>query len=404
MNRKIPITLGACAVTLAAAASAFAQMPLMPDAKTMTPSYVQTDLDTLHGGGKVLHDKLLANPWGIAFAPGTFIWISDNDTGVSTLYDATGAIAPLVVTIPPGMGQTPPSNPTGVIVNPVNNFDSSSPEFDGALFIFASENGTVDAWEATAKDMPTSATLVVDNSMNGAVYKGLAIANDGGQDQLYVTNFNAGTVEVYDDTFTLVPSTSSQLVANAFTDPAATAGFAPFGIFNIGGTLFVTYAKQNAAKNDEINAPGNGFIDEYEPNGQLVKRFATGNQLDSPWGIVTAPAMGFGPLSGKLLVGNFGDGRINAFDPTTGDFVATMTDAHGHDIVNPGLWGLEFGTGVTNSAGPDTGATNELFFTAGGAKQNQGTFGNIQFTTTTSKKTGSGMPAPGPYGVMPGMM
>jgi uncharacterized protein (TIGR03118 family) len=352
-------------------------------ASAASSAYVQSNLVTFHHGGGVNHDRQLSNPWGIAFAPGTFIWISDNNTGVSTLYDAAGKKQQLVVTIPPGMGQSPPSNPTGVVVNPANNFTSQNPEFGGGLFLFATENGTIASWEATPSSFPSSATTVVDNSAAGAVYKALAIASDGGNDQLYVTNFRAGTVEVYTTTF----SPATNLANNAFVDPMAIAGFAPFGIFNINGTLFVTYARQDAAQSDEVNAAGSGFIDEFGTDGTFIKRFATGGNLDSPWGIVMAPS-NFGPLSNDLLVGNFGDGRINAFDPDTGNFIATMTNSRGHDIVNPGLWALVFGV-TTSGTEPSLGSPTELFFTAGGAKQNKGTFGDIQFANP--KKTGGGM-------------
>lgn len=243
-------------------------------ASAASPAYVQTNLVTFHHAGGANHDRQLSNPWGVAFAPGTFIWISDNNSGVSTLYDATGKKQQLVVTIPPGMGQSSPSNPTGVIVNPVNNFTSTSPEFGGGLFLFATENGTIASWEATPPaTFPTSATTVVDNSAAGAVYKGLAIGSNSGNDELYVTNFHAGTVEVYTTTF----GPAMNLVNNAFLDPTAMAGFAPFGIFNINGTLFVTYAMQNAAKTDEVNAPGNGFIDEFSTDGTFLRHVTSGS-------------------------------------------------------------------------------------------------------------------------------
>ena len=204
----------------------------------------------------------------------------------------------------------------------------------------------------------------VDNSASGAVYKGLALGNNGTGNFLYATNFNAGTIDVFDGNF------APAALSGNFTDPNLPAGFAPFGIQNIGGILVVTYAEQDASKHDDVPGAGNGYVDEFDMNGNLLKRLVSGGVLNSPWGVAMAPA-GFGDLSGDLLVGNFGDGRINAFDPSTGAFLDTLNDGLGAPIVVQGLWGLLFGNGGNG------GAQNELFFSAGINDEADGLFGKF---------------------------
>ena len=212
--------------------------------------------------------------------------------------------------------------------------------------------------------MPSSA---VDRSTatdpagdRGAVYKGLALVSTPAGNLLYATNFRFGTVEVFDSNFNLV---------NTFTDPTVPAGFAPFGIHNIGGDLFVTFAKQDAAKFDDEAGPGHGFVDVFAPNGDLLQRLASRGRLDSPWGVTLAPAT-FGAFAGDILVGNFGNGRINAFAPSTGQFLGQLKSNHG-PLTIPGLWGLRFPTGSLNVV------PGALYFTAGLNHEADGLFGDI---------------------------
>ena len=324
-------------------------------------------------------DPHLVNSWGIAFSPTGPFSIADNGTGVSTFYDGNGrpfptSTAPLVVTIPP-----PADSPAGTVAAPTGVVFNGTPDFvvsEGSQsgpshFIFATEDGTISGWNPQVD--PTHAILAVDNSSNavdrfklGAVYKGLALGDTGSGTFIYATNFRDGVVEMYDAHFQF---------RRSFTDPgirpdAKNPGFAPFGIRNIGGLLYVTFALQNAARHDDVAGPGHGFIDVFELDGTFVQRFSTGGTLNSPWGLALAPA-NFGPLSNHLLVGNFGDGRINAFDPTTRGFAGQLEDQHGNPITIQGLWGLTFGNG--GLAGP----TNVLFFAAGINDESDGLFGDI---------------------------
>jgi len=332
--------------------------------------YRQTNFVSLKAGGR--RDKQLINPWGIAFTRGTFIWITDNNAGVSTLYNAHGRKQKLVVTIPTPANDTDPPAPTGIVVNP-NALKGTSSDFGGALFVFSTENGTLATWKETDNAM---ATLAVDNSAKGAIYKGLALAATNTGDRLYATNFGKGVVEVYDTDF------NQLTVAGGFADADIPSNFSPFGIQNIDGNLFVTYAEPDGS-GDEINGTGNGFVDKFDTDGNLLQRFAAHGQLNSPWGVALAPT-NFGPLSNLILVGNFGDGAINAYDANTGAFVNQVKDRKGNVIANPGLWALTFGDGKI-------GSTNELFFTAGGADQSTGVFGALHLGTLMSGTGG------GPY-------
>ena len=322
--------------------------------------YFQTNLTSDLPGVAAHQDTNLVNPWGIAFAPTSPAWISDNGSGLSTLYNGAGQTIPLVVTVPPPTGGTPPSAPTGVVFN-------GTTDFDGSHFIFATEDGTISAWTSG-----TAATLEVDNSASGAVYKGLTLGNNGGTELLYAANFNSGAVDVFNSSFH-----TASLAAGAFTDPNLPAGYAPFDIQNIGGMIYVTYAKQDAQKHDDVAGAGNGFVDVYNTAGALQGRLISHGALDSPWGLAVAPAS-FGPFGGDLLVGNFGDGEIDAYNPTTGAFLGVLKDSHGNPIINQGLWGLSFGNGANGFN------ANDLYFTAGipgpGAVEDHGLFGVIQPT------------------------
>ena len=339
MARRILAVL-LCPALIGILVMSLAPQPLRADLN----NYVQTNLVSDIPGLAANTDPNLVNPWGIAFGPTSPFWISDNHTGLSTLYRGSGEIVPLVVTIPP-----PGGSPAGTQASPTGAVFNGSADFNGD----AGWNGG------------TSAIREVDNSGASAVYKGIAIAGD----LLYATNFSAGTIDVFNSSFGLTT------VPGGFVDPTLPAGFAPFNIANIGGQLFVTYAKQDADKHDDVAGPGNGFVDVFNTDGVLQKRLVSQGVLNSPWGMAVAPA-GFGPFGGDLLIGNFGDGTINAFNPSTGNLLGTLEDSNGQPIVNQGLWGLQFGN---NNATFDPHA---LYFTAGipggGSVEDHGLFGKLQ--------------------------
>jgi uncharacterized protein (TIGR03118 family) len=330
----------------------------------MASGYLQKNLVSNGATSAVTTDPNLLNPWGIAFFPGGPFWIADNGSGLSTLYDGLGAITPLIVTIPWAPGSTV-GTPTGIVANANSKLFIIPNTGDPALFIFASEDGTISAWNNLIS--LTQAQLVIDNSdggsPTGAVYKGLALGNNTTGSFLYATNFRSGKIDVFDSTF--APAT----LTGSFLDPNIPAGFAPFGVANILGNLFVTYAKQDADKHDDVGGPGFGFVDIFDTNGNLIKRFATRNSLNAPWGIALAP-FNFGPASNKILIGNFGDGRINVFDPVTSKFLGQLPRPTNEPIAINGLWALTFG----GALGSDPGT---LYFSAGLNDEADGLFGSI---------------------------
>ena len=314
----------------------------------------------------VVVDPNLRNAWGLAMSPASPIWISDNNTGLATVYSVTSggtsaAKVPLTVAVPGGRTSTGDgSSPTGQVFNPTKGFVVSSPAGSGpAPFIFSSESGQITGWSPAAG--PAAAQL--EYSSPTAVYKGLTIATSDAGTFLYASNFHDGTVDVFDSTFQPVKT------AGGFTDRAIPAGYAPFGIQELNGLIYVSYAKQNAAKHDDVAGPGHGFVDVFTTNGFLVERLASHGNLDSPWGMTIAPA-GFGRFGGALLVGNFGNGQINAYNPFTGRFLGTLLGDYGHPITIDGLWGLTFGTA-------STGGTGTLLFSAGINHEQDGLFGAI---------------------------
>jgi uncharacterized protein (TIGR03118 family) len=324
-------------------------------------AFTQTNLDANLGGRAKVTDPNLTNAWGLAFAPGGPFWVNANHSGVATLYGGDGSIVPLVVKIPaPAGSQTGVvAAPTGMIWNPTTAFLVPGSKFP-AVFIFDSEDGTISAWNFNVD--PVNAVTAVDNSQSGAVYKGLAFGSNVNGNNIYATNFSAGKIEAFDNQFKPV------VTDGTFTDTHIPAGFAPFGIQNIDGDLWVTYAKQDADKKDDVGGPGSGFVDVFDTDGHLLRRFAAHGVLNSPWGLARAP-YGFGELSGDILIGNFKDGRINAFD-AHGNFRGALQRPNGHTISIDGLWALEFGGGAKSS--PES-----LFFTAGPDGETNGLFGVI---------------------------
>jgi uncharacterized protein (TIGR03118 family) len=319
-------------------------------------------------------DSNLVNAWGLVSSPTTPWWIADNGTGKSTLYNVATDAIQAVFTVPGADGAQ--GNPTGIVFNGGTGFvvDNGVGSPSAARFIFASEDGTISAF----KGAPI--VTVVPNpqaAAHGAIYKGLAIDSATAGQLLYATDFHNGKVDVFDTSFHLVT------LSGNFTDPNLPAGFAPFGIQTIGDTLYVTYALQDADAEDDVAGPGNGFVDAYDLNGNLIQRVASAGELNSPWALALAPE-GFGRFSDDLLVGNFGDGRIHAFDPTTltsdGEFeaVGLLHSAAGRPIQIEGLWALQFGHG-TSAVGAN-GLTTTLFFTAGPSDEDHGLFGSIVLT------------------------
>jgi len=332
---------------------AIAAFSLPASAQKVNITYLTSDITAV---GPNL-DAHLVNPWGMSISPTGAWWISDNGTGLSTLYDGNGVPQSLVVAIPPALsGNT--GTPTGTV------FNASTTDFkvhnQATPFLFCTEDGTLSGWYAG-----TTAFIAVNNNSSGAVYKGMALAQAGGANYIYVTNFHAGTVEVYDGTFT--PHTFS---SGQFTDSTIPTGFAPFNIQLIGSNLVVTYAKQDAAKHDDVPGPGNGYVDIFDTQGNLVRRLQHVLYLNSPWGVVQAPAS-FSGFGNDLLIGNFGSGLITAYNLSTGAWIGNMLNTANLPVQINGLWGLTFGNG--GSGGP----TTTLYFTAGYFGENHGIFGMI---------------------------
>jgi uncharacterized protein (TIGR03118 family) len=328
-------------------------------------AYVVHKLQSDVPGRAANTDPDLVNGWGIAALPTSPWWVADNGTHRSTLYNGnTGLKVPLTVDVAGAAGQ--PASPTGVIANTTPEFviTGSGGQTTAARFIFDSEDGTVSAWNGGLS------SVVEATSPDGGVYKGLAIGTVGtgtdAKSYLYATDFHNGRVDVYDGTFAL------QRWAGAFVDPRLPDGYAPFGIQNLGGRIFVTFAKQDAARHDEIAGPGRGFVSVFGTDGSFQGRVASRGSLNAPWGLAWAPS-GWGRFGGDLLVGNFGDGRINAFGRDEGSW-----EARGHlkrpnhrPVVIDGLWGIGFGNGA--AAGP----TTTLYFASGPDGEAHGLFGSI---------------------------
>src|ERR1700686_4038405 len=337
-NVKRALLLFALLVTLAIPSGMWAQQA----------GYSQTNLVSNTAGVANTTDTQLLNPWGISIFPGQDFWIANNNSGTSTLYDAQGnKDTALVVTIPGATknpnGNCSPGCPTGNVSN------ANGTSFGGGQFIFDTEDGLVAIWTGASN----TAAVAFDNSASGAVYKGLAVLNGT---SLLAANFNSGKVDVLNTNFKLAP------LSGSFTDPNLPAGYAPHGIHVINNKVYVAYAMQDAARHDARPGAGVGQVDIFDMNGNFVNTFvAAGGQLNAPWGVVAAPAT-FGAFPNAILVGNFGDGTINAYD-TTGKFLGQLTDASNKVLVNPGLWDMVFGGG-----GP-SGDPGTLYLTAGGSNQ-----------------------------------
>jgi uncharacterized protein (TIGR03118 family) len=319
-------------------------------------------------------DADLKNPWGIAFTPDAEFWVSDNNAGVTTLYDGNGVKQSLVVTIPGAGGQD--GTPTGQVYVGGSGFAVHGSGGTGASdFVFVGEDGIISGWSPSVD--ATNALVAVDNSASGAVYKGATLGQVKGHSDLFVANFNSGAIEVYNSNFSRV-----QLSSKAFQDKTIPQGFAPFNVQNVGGQLFVTYAKQDAAKHDDVGGAGNGYVDVFNTSGKLIRRLQHGSFLDSPWGVAKAPTS-WGKIAGDTLVGQFKSGQIDVFSKT-GRFISALSDQSGQPIVNDRLWALSPGSGSSTSS-PQT-----LYFTAGVNDENDGLFASLTFSTTKSKPAQGG--------------
>jgi uncharacterized protein (TIGR03118 family) len=330
-------------------------------------------------------DPNLINPWGVAEGPAGPFWVSDNGTGVTTIYDGAGMPAgPKLVTVA-ALDTEDHSNPTGQVFNGGGGFDITGVDINGnattasSLFIFATESGTISGWNPSVD--PTSSVPAVDNSDKGAVYKGLAIGTNDDGTFLFAANFHNGTVDVFDQNFQPVKS---------FTDKHLPKGYAPFNVQVLDGHLFVTFALQDADKHDDVAGAGHGFVDEFDLEGHLLHRVASRGPLDSPWGLAIAPS-GFGEFASDLLVGNFGDGTINAFDLKHDHFEGKLLDANGAPITIGDLWALIPGNGQANTD------PNKIYFTAGVQNEAQGLFGSLAAIPEPDRSAMS-MPGSHPHG------
>jgi uncharacterized protein (TIGR03118 family) len=326
-------------------------------------SYKLTRLVSDKPGIAATTDPNLKNAWGLTAGAETPWWVANNGTDTSTLYDGDGNPFSLIVKVA--------GAPTGAVFNGGSGFVVTHKGASGpSVFLFATESGTIRGWNP-AVPLPAPSTRsfkVVDLSGDGAIFKGLAIASTGAGDRLYATDFHNGRVDVFNSSFNQVNT------PGAFDDPNLPDGYAPFGIQELGGHIFVTYAKQDADAEDDVAGAGFGFVDMYSLSGALLARVASGGVLNAPWGIAMAPD-NFGEFSGDLLIGNFGDGKINIWD-VEGDGGFELDGAvhrrNGNDMAIDGLWALQFGTG--GIAGP----ANTLFFTAGPNDEKHGLFGSIE--------------------------
>jgi uncharacterized protein (TIGR03118 family) len=385
-RRSVSAQLGmVSALTVAAcgggSGSGTSMSQTVPAAMGFTDTALVSNSSTVVATAKTI-DANLQNPWGVAVAPGSPFWISDNNSNLSTLYSGIGANETQGVTGSPGVGVAIPASAAGVPANPTGQVYNGNGGFmistsngqESALFIFSGEGGTIAAW---AKDSGAAAVTAYDddvaNGANHAVYKGLAIGTVGGATFLYATDLHNNKVDVFDTNFS-----KPAAMQGKFIDPMIPAGFVPFGIAALNGNLYVTFAKQDSAMHDETTGAGLGYVDIFDFSGNLVGEFASAGALNAPWGIAIAPA-GFGSLAGDVLIGNFGDGMINIFSPngsSLANFEGPLMSSSGQPFAFPGLWSLVFGNGDADKP------VTTLFYTAGFADQTDGVFGGITVTAS----------------------
>ena len=322
-------------------------------------NYIVHNLVSNQPGVADHQDTNLQNAWGIVFGPTTPVWVSDNTSGVATIYDGHGNTILAPVTIPGGAN-------TGITFNPsASDFQIScgSPATVGpAVFLWATENGIIAAWKGNCGS--TAVTIPATATPNG-VYKGIAIAGDGGTHfRLFAADLFNGKIQVFDSNF------KATTAPGGFVDPNLPPGFAPFNILALQGNLYVAYAFHVAGDHDETAGRGLGIVDVFDADGFLIERVATGGKLNAPWGMAIAPA-DFGKFSGMLLVGNFGDGTINAFDTKNNTFAGQLRSGNGQVLTIDGLWGIAFGNNFRSQP------ANTLFFAAGPNGESDGLYGTI---------------------------
>jgi uncharacterized protein (TIGR03118 family) len=396
IRAPVPATLGALSALVISACGGGSSGSYSPPSTPPTAStpqqtstvYVDTalvvDKQEVVASSKAV-DANLQNPWGIAVAPGLPFWIADNNSNVATLYSGAGDIETQEVTGSAGVGVAIPASAAGVQANPTGQVYNGSGSFlittskgqETALFLFAGEGGTIAGW---AMDSGSTAVTAYDDGVksgtNHAVYKDLALGIVNGATFLYATDLHNSKVDVFDTNFNLPADMQGK-----FVDPNIPTGFVPFGIMAMSGQLYVTYAMQDAAKHDETPGAGLGYVDVFDFSGNLVSRFASGGALNAPWGIAVAPT-GFGSIAGDVLIGNFGDGKINIFSPNGNQLatsVGSLNGSNGQALSFPGLWSLAFGNGDSDKP------LTTLFYTAGFANQTDGVFGSITTSTTTTQ-------------------
>jgi uncharacterized protein (TIGR03118 family) len=373
LSARRGVTVATIVAAGALAAGALGAAPA--GATTHFSTYRQINLVSDQAGKANMRDPDLVNAWGLAASPGTNtspgspLWVADNGSDKATLY-AAGSSPTSVSKVPLTVDVTGAA-PTGQVFNADSSafvVSDSQGNSGSSLFLFDTENGTIDGWSPNVGGpSPSTVTEVARNNGANAVYKGLAVATVQGKSFLYATNFRSGRVEAYDGTFTPV-----EMPGGLFVDPGLPAGYGPFGIAEIMGKLYVTFAKQDATLHDDTPGPGHGFVDVFTNTGAFVRRLVTRGALNSPWGLALAPRS-FGRFGGDLLVGNFGNGIINVYNATNGVWLGRLSQRNGLPIQIDGLWGLMFGNG--NAAG-----TNQLIFSAGPSKESHGLLGKIVVT------------------------
>jgi uncharacterized protein (TIGR03118 family) len=355
MRTALSLTLTATLAACGGGGYGGGDMPAAAPPMVSNTLFTVSSLVADSGSGAAHTDARLINPWGIAFNPTGFVWVANNGSDSSTLYDGNGVPQSLVVATP--------AAPTGIVFNGSSDFKITQNGVTAASpFIFAGENGSISAWSPTVNR--NNALTIVDGAGAQAVYKGLAIATYNSANYLYAADFHNNRIDVYDAAF------NKATLPGGFQDTGLPAGYAPFGIQAIGDRIYVSYAQRAVVGDDDVKGAGLGAIDVFDTAGNLVKQLVRGGALNAPWGMALAPS-NFGTYSGKLLVANFGDGKINAYDTATGALAATVSKADGSAVVIDGLWGIAFGPGVNSQP------TNTLFFTAGPGDEAHGLYGRI---------------------------
>jgi len=347
------------------AAAAFTLLALPANAQHYTRTDLTTDSASVTSAPNI--DASLVNAWGLSRSSGSPWWVSDNGTGLSTLYDGSGVPQALKVTIPPPAGSTSTATPTGTVYNYTTSFAVGGKP---AIFLFVTEDGTISGWNPGVS--PTNAVIAVDRSKR-AIYKGCAIAQTAWGPRFYATNFKSGRIEVFDGSFHRLATEH-----HAFRDERLRDDFVPFNIQNVGGNLVVTFAHREEGSTDEDHGPGVGYVDIFDLRGNLIQRLQHGKFLNAPWGIAETPG-DFGAFSHRLLIGNFGDGKINVFNPISGAFEGQLLDVSGAPISVDGLWALSFGNAAK------AGNFNDLYFSAGPNDEADGILGKISAVATEQR-------------------